>query len=204
MLERVDSAAKRSNSRNSFDAWRAEKPTERAMLAALTGIGCHLIVTMRTKTEWVIEENDRGKKMPRKIGTKAEQRDGIEYEFDVVGDLDIDHTFIASKTRCPALDGKVFPRPGADVAGILRTWLDDGEAAPEPAPVAPKPIDLAAVWSLCDRGSVPHGLLTKRMGSEPETWTADDRSRIKATIDALAAEVAKAAADDRANTTRGE
>jgi len=188
MLERVDSAAKRSNSRNSFDAWRTEKPTERAMLAALTGIGCHLIVTMRTKTEWVIEENDRGKKMPRKIGTKAEQRDGIEYEFDVVGDLDIDHTFIASKTRCPALDGKVFPRPGADVAGILRTWLDDGDAVaaqPEPVPEV-KPIDLDAVRALCGRSGVDFADVEREMERIAADWTPADRVEIQRVIKFLA------------------
>lgn len=182
MLERVDASAKRSRSGNSFDAWREQKPTERAMLAALTGIGCHLIVTMRTKTEWVIEENEKGRKVPRKLGTKAEQRDGIEYEFDVVGDLDIDHTFIASKTRCPALDGKVFPRPGADVAGILRAWLDDGEAAPQPAPAPAPTLNLDAVRKRCSDVGVDFEDVEREMERIAADWTYADRAEIQRVI----------------------
>jgi hypothetical protein len=50
--------------------------------------------------------------------------------------MDIDNNAIVTKTRCPALTGKVFPRPGADVAEILATWLK-GQPAPEPPPTDP-------------------------------------------------------------------
>ena len=130
MLDAVDAAAKRNNGGNSFAAWKAVKPAEREMWDALIRCKTHLICTLRTKTDWVIEENDRGKKTPRKIGLKAEQRDGLEYEFDVVGDMDIEHSFYASKTRCSALDGRPFQKPGANIAKILRGWLDAGDAAP--------------------------------------------------------------------------
>ena len=42
------------------------------------------------KTEWVIEKDDRtGKSTPRKVGLQPVMRDGIEYEFDVCGDIDL-------------------------------------------------------------------------------------------------------------------
>lgn len=134
-LEMKDAAAKRSKSGNTFDAWREVTPHHNALVDALIGCKAHLIVTMRAKTEYVLEENDRGKKVPRKVGMAPIQRDGLEYEFDVVAELDHDHNFMVSKTRCPKLDGQVITRPGKQVADILTTWLSDG------APVQEKSIN---------------------------------------------------------------
>lgn len=137
-LEQVDKAAKRSQTGNSFTAWRDVTPMHNDFVNAMVHCKSHLIVTMRSKTEWVLEENDRGKKVPRKIGMAPEQRNGIEFEFDVVGDLDADHNLIVTKTRCDALDGAMMNKPGREFAEKLLNWL--GEGAPE----APKPAPLAA------------------------------------------------------------
>ena len=189
MLERVDTAAKRTNSRDSFGAWRTEKPTERALLAALTGCASHLIVTMRTKTEYAVDKDDKGRTRVQKIGLKPEQRDGIEYEFDVVADLDLDHRMIPSKSRCPALDGGVFERPGADVARSLVAWLDDGvEAhAPQPAqPPAPAPLDLARLRAVCAERGVDFADLERELERPCGDWTPADRPAIAAALDRLA------------------
>lgn len=130
-LEQVDNAAKRSKSGNSFTAWREVTPHHNALVDALVQCSCHLIVTMRAKTEYALQPNDRGKIEPRKIGLAPVQRDGLEYEFDIVADMDIDHNFIISKTRCRALDGAVVTKPGPDVAITIRDWLTSG-ATPQP------------------------------------------------------------------------
>jgi hypothetical protein len=56
----------------------------------------------------------------------------MEYEFDVVGDMDTDHNYIVGKTRCAAIDGKAYSKPGhnSDLVQHLRYWLDSGERAP--------------------------------------------------------------------------
>jgi hypothetical protein len=66
-------------------------------------------------------------------------RDGIEFEFDVCGDMDQDNTLTVSKSRCPALAGQAINRPGKEVAATLRKWLSSGEAQPAEAPATPKP-----------------------------------------------------------------
>jgi len=128
-LEQVDQAAKRSNSGNTFNAWRDVTPQHNALVEAMLACKAHLIVTMRTKTEYVIEENERGKKAPRKIGLAPVQRDGLEYEFDVTADLDLENNMLIGKTRCSALKGRVFNKAGQDVANILKDWLSDGAVA---------------------------------------------------------------------------
>lgn len=129
MLEQADRRAKGGNS---FSGWKEVRPDERRMLDAIASYPGHVIVTLRTKTEYVIEEDARGKKVPRKVGTKPEQREGIEYEFDVVGDLDLDNTLTISKTRIPMLHGQVIAKPGPEVAETIADWLADGEDVPGP------------------------------------------------------------------------
>lgn len=133
-LDIVDKVAKRSQSGNSFTAWKEVTPIHNKLVATLLNSPMHVICTMRTKTEWVIEENERGKKQPRKIGTTPIMRDGIEFEFDVCGDMDQENNLIISKSRCPALARQVFGRPGADIAQLLAAWLSDGVDAPKPPP----------------------------------------------------------------------
>lgn len=131
-LEQVDMAAKRDPRGNSYAAWRNVTPMQTALVDAMLGCKAHVIVTMRTKTEYVVEKDDRGKSSPRKIGLAPVQRDGLEYEFDVVADMDADNNFIVSKTRCPELSGKIFNKPGDDVGAIVRAWLSDGAEPAEP------------------------------------------------------------------------
>jgi len=140
-LELVDKAAKRlaatyrSGKEDSFAAWREVTPVHNALVDAMVQSRLHLIVTMRTKTEYVVETKD-GKTAPRKIGLAPIQRDGLEYEFDVFADLDQDNTLIVHKTRCPTLSGGVFRKAGKEVADILNNWLQ-GEAVPSSPPPPP-------------------------------------------------------------------
>lgn len=129
MLEQADRRAKGGNS---FSGWKEVRPDERRMLDALASYPGHVIVTLRTKTEYVIEENERGKKVPRKVGMKPEQREGIEYEFDLVGDMDLDNVLTVSKTRIPALARAVVPEPGPELAETISAWLSDGETVDGP------------------------------------------------------------------------
>lgn len=128
MLEQVD---KRARNGNNFSGWKEVRPDERRMIDALISYPGHVIATLRVKTEYVIEENDRGKKVPRKIGLKPEQREGVEYEFDLVGDLDHENTLTVTKSRIPALTRAVIKEPGADLGATIRAWLEDGESVPD-------------------------------------------------------------------------
>jgi hypothetical protein len=103
---------------------------ERAMFDALLAYPGHVIVTMRAKTEYVVETDERGRKVPRKVGLKPDQRDGIEYEFDIVGDLDHENTLMLSKSRAAPLSGLVIRKPDARFAEAILDWLNAGEPAP--------------------------------------------------------------------------
>jgi hypothetical protein len=129
-LELVDAAAKRTQG-NSFAAWKHVTPIHNQLVDAIISAPVHVLVSMRTKTEWVVEEVN-GRKAPRKIGLAPVMRDGIEFEFDVCGDLDQENTLTVTKSRCPDLAGKVINRPGKQMAEVLKGWLS---GAPAPAAV---------------------------------------------------------------------
>lgn len=147
MLEQADRRAKGGNS---FSGWKEVRPDERRMLDALAAFPGHVIVTLRAKTEYVIEEDSRGKKVPRKVGLKPEQREGIEYEFDVVGDLDLDNTLTVSKSRIPALAHAVIPEPGPELADTIREWLEQGQDTPDALQLRERALSLSTVDELKD------------------------------------------------------
>jgi hypothetical protein len=135
-LEMVDQVTKRTRSNNSFGAWKEVTPEHMAMVDAIIRAKLHVIATMRTKTEYVVQADERGKNAPKKVGTAPVQRDGVEYEFDVVGDLD-NAEMVVSKTRCSVLAGAVIKQPGEDLGRTLKAWLTDGAPVEETPPSAP-------------------------------------------------------------------
>lgn len=146
-LEMVDEAAKRSRSGNSFTAWREVTPRHNEMVAAILDFPGHVIVTMRTKMEYVLEQDEKGKTTPKKVGMAPIQRGGVEYEFDVIVDMDLDHNFIVSKTRLSCLDGRVIKCPTRKVGEGILADLNSGAVAPPqtpPSPPAPAPAQPAA------------------------------------------------------------
>lgn len=138
-LEMVDEAAKKAKG-NSYVAWRDVTPMHNRMVDAMLQAQCHVIVTMRTKTAYELVDV-RGKKVPQKIGLAPIQRDGLEFEFDLVLDLDIDHNATVSKCRYATLDlsegkpldGALVHKPGQEFGRILSGWLNQGETAEERA-----------------------------------------------------------------------
>ncbi|BAY87709.1 ERF family protein (plasmid) [Calothrix parasitica NIES-267] len=67
----------------------------------------------------------------KKIGTSPIQASGIEYEFDIAGELDFTHVLTISKSRCPAVTDKTFLNPGKELASLLKAWLETEEAQPQ-------------------------------------------------------------------------
>ena len=130
VLDIVDEAAKRSRSGNTYMAWKEGTPAQNQLIEAIVTAKIHVIGTMRSKTEYALVTDERGKSAPKKMGMAPIQRDGFEYEFDVMLDMDIENTGVVTKTRCSALAGRVINKPGSDVAAVLKEWLS-GVPIPE-------------------------------------------------------------------------
>lgn len=132
LLEQVD-AYGRAHKGDSFGGWRDATPQHQEFIEAMAAAPVHLIVTTRAKQDYQLQQNDRGKWEPVKLGLAPVQREGLEYEFAVAGDLTVDHVLTVTKTRCAALDGYTEVKPGRYVAEVLVDWLGHGRPAEEVA-----------------------------------------------------------------------
>jgi hypothetical protein len=154
-LEMVDSKKLKYQS-NSYYAWREVTPDHNKLVDAMLSAPAHVIACMRTKVEYA-EEKLNGKTTYRKVGTQAIQREGMDYEFDIVFDLDYEHHGIVTKTRMAELADKVFSPVTSDVGKLIRSWVDEGEAPPPP----PKPAEPKTQKDLLDYS----GLTGKDVGA---------------------------------------
>ena len=125
-LEKVDQAAKKLQG-NSWAAWKSVTPIHNRLVDTMTSAPIHVLASMRSKTEWVTEKNERtGKTEPRRVGLAPIMRDQIEFEFGIFAEMNQDNEMIIMKTRCKALTGGVYMKPGKEVADIVKSWLTDG------------------------------------------------------------------------------
>ncbi len=131
-LDIADAAGQRANG-NSFAGWKVATPALRHLVDTMLALDAHLIVTMRSKMEYVLQEQEsrsgRTVVVPTKVGMAPVMRNGIEYEFTLVGDLDLEHRITISKSRCAALADQVIqPGRAREMARTFLSWLESGEA----------------------------------------------------------------------------
>jgi KaiC/GvpD/RAD55 family RecA-like ATPase len=146
VLDQNSTIGKQKYHGNNFAAWMDTTPIQRKLVDTILGTKAHVIVTMRSKMEYV--QNDmvvdgRKKTVIEKIGLAPVQRAGIEYEFDLIVDLDVSHTATVSKTRCNLMDGKSAMKPDKHFWGTFIHWLSSGAPVTETTTTTqPEPDDL--------------------------------------------------------------
>jgi hypothetical protein len=86
----------------------------------------HIIATIRTKQDYVLNERN-GKLVPEKVGLKAVQRDGLDYEFTVVFDLNMKNNAASSKDRTGVFFGKPEHMIGIETGRSLLKWCNEGK-----------------------------------------------------------------------------
>jgi DNA polymerase III delta prime subunit len=140
--------------------WSVATPEHQKMLAAVTHAPVHVICTCRAKHEYVMEQKD-GKAVPRKVGLKPVQRDGIEYEFDIFAMLDPEHE-ATLEARGP-FEGMHVVTPGKELGMQIGAWLgatfhaspNGATPAAQQAPPVPAQPDAPSVPPEPGPGSTP-------------------------------------------------
>lgn len=107
---------------NSFTAWAKITPLHNMFVQALTASPCHIIATIRSKTDHIINDS----RQVVKVGLAPVQRDGIEYEFSTVFDISASHLASVNKDRT-ALFGDTPFTISPDIGARLRKWLNDDD-----------------------------------------------------------------------------
>lgn len=166
MVEDVKAANRKKGNANGYTAWKNGNDYFLEMLEKIIRCKIHIICTMRSKAEYLQTEDDKGRKRIEKMGTAPEVRDGLEYEFDVVFDLDLNHDATISKSRCSDLP-TLIRRPDRRLGEQLKAWCELGVSPPEPEATKSSAKD-------------PNDRLVRSLKS-------DDRNRLLARLWALAA-----------------
>lgn len=140
LCEEVERLAKAKYRGNTWSAWSEGTPMQRKLVAAILDYPGHVIVTMRSKTEWTTVEDKSGRKAPQRVGLSPMQGKSIEYEFDLLLEISPEHIGTVIKDRTGKFQDRLIDKPGEDFGRELAAWLADGvPAAPRPEPVAAKP-----------------------------------------------------------------
>lgn len=182
----LDQVDKKKSGGNAFTAWADITPQQREMVDTIIRCQAHVIATMRSKTEWVIEDgiNKAGQtiKVPRKIGMAPVQRDGLEYEFDIYGTLDWSNSIRITKSRCSPMQGQVTLLPGPSFWAPLFDWLrgiDNSTPASSAQAPAPAPADnsqeFISLLSLIQNASSKAELMAIGLRMKADTaWLAEN------------------------------
>lgn len=124
ILEYKDKLDKRGG--NNFGNWAEANKQYDLFLRAILFSKIHVVVCMRSKMEYILRENEKGKTVPQKVGMAPIMRDGVEYEFTAVFDLDMHHQAQASKDRTQLFADKIFPITEETGAEIMK-WLNEND-----------------------------------------------------------------------------
>lgn len=114
-----------ANMGGKFQDWKPLTPRHRKFLDALISIDAHLICTGRSKTEYAMEATGNGKTSITKMGTKLEQRDGMEFEFDIVFKGNMQH-IVEIDTDHTGIFDNFAEKLTEKTADKLIAWLDEG------------------------------------------------------------------------------
>lgn len=117
---------------NPYTRWAKLTPRHNGFIDKINGSSCHVILTIRGKDVYVLEQDEKGKQIPKKVGVGGEQRSGIEYEMTVSFMLDqMNHAATVQKDNTHLFEKRCEVLTERD-GELLREWAEEGKATPPP------------------------------------------------------------------------
>jgi len=110
---------------NSYTNWSKLTPRHNAFIQMVLQCPVHVIATIRSKQDYILIEKN-GKQVPEKVGMKGVQRDGVEYDFTLVFDLDMKHFATASKDRTELFSDQPEFRIDISTGQRILDWCNQG------------------------------------------------------------------------------
>lgn len=110
---------------NSFTNWSKVTPLHNSFVNKILQSPAHIIATIRSKQDYVLSERN-GKIVPEKVGLKGVTRDGMDYEFTIVLDLDLRHNATGSKDRTGLFMDKPQFIITEDTGRMIKNWCNAG------------------------------------------------------------------------------
>lgn len=125
-----------------FGGWKEATPRHDTFVESLFRLPRNVICTIRAKTQYQVAEVERdGRKKQEitKLGVGPVQRDNLEYEFDLLGMVELDHSIRLHKSVISSLPSGALLSPGdnprqlgREIAWAVREWIEAGEAVEKP------------------------------------------------------------------------
>lgn len=133
---------------NSWSAWSVTTPRHDKFVNKVLHTPVHFITCTRSKTETVMGED----KKVKKVGMKDQQRDGWEYELTVSLEIDRDtHLATPSKDRTNLFEGKQPFLITEQTGELIKNWCESGvselQIAINEMEVVATMDDLKTIWS---------------------------------------------------------
>ena len=169
---------------NSYVNWGKMTPIQEKFVSRILNAKINIIATMRSKQQYVLQENSKGRQAPVKMGMAPVQRDGMEYEFTVVFDMDMAHNATASKDRTGMYSTTIPFAIGEGTGVDLLVWRTGAQPAAQPVQQqAQQPEQMGAGQS----DPTPPSS-SGQMPPPPTAPPADNAERPKRTLKALRSE----------------
>lgn len=111
---------------NSYTNWSKLTPRHNAFVQHMLQSPLHIIGTIRAKQEYILSEKN-GKQVPEKVGMKGVTREGMDYEFTLVFNLDMRNQATATKDRTSVFTGQPEFRITAETGRKVLAWCNEGE-----------------------------------------------------------------------------
>lgn len=108
---------------NSFTNWGKITPMHNELVQAILQSPCHVIATIRCKQDYILVEKNN-KQVPEKVGLKGVQRDGLEYDFTLVFDLDMQNHAVSSKDRTGLFFQKPPTKLSIETGQLIKDWCE--------------------------------------------------------------------------------
>lgn len=117
-----------------FSNWQFIDESWNKFRAMILHSRIHLIGTMRANTEYVVDGSGR----PTKVGMAPEMRNGLEFDFTIVFDLDMKHQAMVTKHRTLKLyeDRGLFPLTEKAGKELMDWRMSGAPEAERPEPTA--------------------------------------------------------------------
>lgn len=190
----LDQADKLSAGGNRFTVWADLTPQHRLLVNALIGSPKHIVATVRSKTAYELQEytDQKGNKKSRpvKMGMAPVQREGMEYEFTVFMDIEINHQAHASKDRTDLFKDEVFQideTTGKRLIAWLNSGVTDVNAEKRDLVAHLTRLGFGMPSEAADRGSYIIDAITKLTGITLTPETMVDGATLEAVNEALKA-----------------
>lgn len=112
-----------------FQDWGIITPKHNAFIDKMLRSPAHIIATVRRKEEYALTQGSNGRMQVEKMGMGEVQRDGINYEFDIVFEiLNSNHFTKATKDRTRLFIDKEEGLITKETGVSLKEWASQGRS----------------------------------------------------------------------------